>query len=93
MGALAYAAPEAEPLLAEGRLDRVEIGMLGEALDRGDVGAIRLDREHHAGTGCHTVDVERAGVANALFAADTSAGQRAERQGLGDDRGITLPAA
>ncbi len=60
--------------LAEGLLHGVQLPVLGEALDRGDLVAVRLHREHVAGLHARAVEVDGAGSAVAGVAADDGAG-------------------
>ena len=65
-------------LLVEPRLDRVELRALGEPLDRGDLAAVRLHREHRARLRRHAVHEDGAGAAARRVASDVGAGE-AER--------------
>ena len=47
----------------------------GQALDRADVGAVRLDGQDDAGADAGAVQQHRAGAADAMLAADVGAGQ------------------
>ena len=62
-------------VLAERRLHRVQLAVLGEALDRDHLGAVGLHREHGAGLDRAAVDVDHAGAALAGVAADMGAGE------------------
>src|SRR5207249_8067112 len=76
------AEPALEPvLLPEPLLDRVQLAVLRQSLDRHDVGAVRLDREEGAGFDGLTVHQNRAGAALAGVAADVRPG---EAHGLAD---------
>src|SRR5207249_263837 len=68
-------------LLPEPLLDRVQLAVLRQSLDRHDVGAVRLDREEVAGFDGLTVHQNRAGAALAGVAADVRPG---EAHGLAD---------
>src|SRR5262249_38698645 len=62
-------------MLAEGLLQRMQAAIgSGEPLDRGDLGAARLNREHSAGLHRFTVHVHRAGAAMAGVATDMRTG-------------------
>jgi hypothetical protein len=61
-------------VLGEGLLDRVELAVVGEALDGEDVGAASLDGEHEARLDGLAVDDDGAGAADAVLAADVGAG-------------------
>src|ERR1044071_5259795 len=60
-------------MLAERGLHRMELAAVGEPLDRRDLGAIGLDREHRAGLDRLAVDVHGARAALARIAADVGA--------------------
>src|SRR6478752_1455675 len=62
-------------LLPERLLQRMEAVAGGEALDRRDAAAVRLDREHRAALHGVAVDVDGAGAALARVAADVGAGE------------------
>src|SRR5947207_8508345 len=62
-------------LFRERALDRVQLTVLRQALDRDDRGAVRLDREHRACLRRATVDEDGAGSALACVAPDVRAGQ------------------
>ena len=63
-------------MLAEHLLHRMQRAVgRGEALDRGDRGAVRLQRQHGAGLHRYAVDMHDAGAALAGVAADMGAGQ------------------
>src|SRR6266446_301985 len=68
-------------LLPEALLDRMELAVLGQALDRHDVGAVRLDGEEVAGFDGLTVHEDRARAALARVTADVRPG---EAHGLAD---------
>src|SRR5258707_5473035 len=57
-------------LLGEALLHRMELAALLQALDRGDLRAVGLHREHGAGFDRLAVEVHRAGAAVARIAAD-----------------------
>src|SRR5882762_9814158 len=60
-------------LLGEALLHRMELARLLQALDRGDLGAVGLHREHGAGFDRLAVEVHRAGAAMARIAAHVRA--------------------
>src|SRR5262249_50961167 len=60
-------------LLPECLLHGVELAVPGEALDRRDLRAVRLDGEGDAGAGGPAVDDDRAGAADAVLATCVSA--------------------
>ena len=60
--------------LVEGGLHRVQLAVLGEPLDGGDLLAVRLDREHVAGLHAAAAQVHGAGAAVAGVAADHGPG-------------------
>ena len=62
-------------IVAEGGLHRVQLVALGDAFDRGDVGAVGLAREHGAGLHRLAVDMDDAGAALAGVAADMGPGE------------------
>ena len=62
-------------LLPEAFLQWVQLIALGQAFDRHDFGAVRLDREDRAGFGASAVDEHRAGAALTRIAADVRAGE------------------
>src|SRR5262245_42499093 len=62
-------------VLVERGLHRVELAALRQALDRGDLGALGLDREHRAGLDRLAVDVDGARAALAGIAADVRSGE------------------
>ena len=62
-------------MLVERLLQRVQLPMRAEALDRLDAAAVGLHREHQAGAHAVAVDQHRAGAAHAVLAADMGAGQ------------------
>ena len=62
-------------MVVEGLLERGQLAVGGEPLDRLDAGAVGLDREHHAALHEHAVDDDAAGAAVAGVAADVAAGQ------------------
>ena len=62
-------------LFPEAFLQRVELAVLGQTLDRGDLGAVGLDGEDGARLDAPPVDEHRAGAALAGVAADVCAGQ------------------
>ena len=59
----------------EAVLQRVQLTVLRESFDRGDLGALGLHGEDRAGLGAAAVDEDRAGAALAGVAADVRAGQ------------------
>ena len=63
-------------LLPEAFLQRVQLAVLGQTLDRGDLGAVGLDGEDRAGLDAAAVDQHRARAALARVAADVRAGQQ-----------------
>src|SRR5256712_9146969 len=70
------AEPALEPvLLPESLLDRVQLAVLRQPLDRHDIGAVRLDGEEGAGLDGLTVHDDRAGAALARVTADVRAGE------------------
>src|SRR6267143_869662 len=76
------AEPALEPvLLPEPLLNRVELAVLRQPLDRHDVGAVRLDGEEGAGLDGLAVHDDRAGAALARVTADVRPG---EADGLAD---------
>ena len=63
-------------IVAERILQRREaVRRRRQALDGADVGAFGLHRKREAGTRRHTVDLHRAGAADAMLAADMRAGR------------------
>ena len=62
-------------MLVKRGLHRVQLAALGEPLDRGDLRAVGLDREHRARLDRPAVDVDGAGAALAGVAADVRAGE------------------
>src|SRR5262249_2343483 len=56
-------------------LDRIELAVLLEALDRQDVAPVGLDRQDRAGLDRHAVELDRAGAAVRRVAADVRARQ------------------
>jgi hypothetical protein len=63
-------------MLAKGLLNDVQRSIrVGDALDSGDLGAIGLDGEHHAGFDRLAVEIDGAGAAMAGVAADVGAGE------------------
>ena len=62
-------------VLAERLLERVELAVAHESLDRQELGAVGLDREHDAGTRGLAVDQNSARAADAVLAADVRARQ------------------
>ena len=64
-------------LLVEGLLDGMQVfeAVNGEALDREEIMAIRLHREHQAGAHGLAVEQDGASAAHAVLAADVGAGQ------------------
>ena len=62
-------------MLAERRLQRRQVVVVRQALDRDDLGAFGLHREHQAGAHRLAVDQHGAGAADAVLAADMGAGQ------------------
>src|SRR5262249_5810071 len=62
-------------MLSEGVLQRGELAVGAEALDRLNRGAVGLDRQHHAALQKRPVDDHRAGAAVAGIAADVRAGE------------------
>ena len=70
----AEAALEAVMLLERG-LHRVQRAVLGEAFDRGHIGAVRRQREHRAGLHALAVHMDRARAALAGVAANMGAGE------------------
>src|SRR5918996_3555417 len=62
-------------MLAERRLHRVQLAVLRQALDGGDLRALGLYREHGAALHRFAIDVDHAGAALAGVAADVGAGQ------------------
>jgi len=62
-------------LVPEGLLDRVQLAILGHALDRGQALALGLDGEHRAALHRLAVDVDRAGAALTCIAADVRPGE------------------
>src|SRR5919197_2057209 len=61
--------------LPEGLLERMELAALRETLDRRDLAAVSLDREHGARLHRAPVEVDRAGAAERRVAADLRPGQ------------------
>src|ERR671915_2629979 len=74
--------------LMESALERVEAIVAREALDRPERAAARLDRQHQAGPHRLAVELDRAGTADALLAADLRAG---ETRGVADEVGQERP--
>src|SRR6266498_3671645 len=62
-------------VLAEGLLHGVQVAVAGQALDRQDLAAVGLDREHRAGLDGLSVHEHRAGAAGRGVATDVGAGQ------------------
>jgi hypothetical protein len=62
-------------LLVESLLHRVQLTARGEALDRGDLGAVRLDGEHGARLHRRAVDEHAARAAARRVAADVRPGE------------------
>ena len=62
-------------LLPEAVLQRMQLAVLGEPLDRGDLRAVGLHREDRARFGAAAVDEDRARTALAGIAADVRAGE------------------
>ena len=62
-------------VLPEGLLQRMQHAVLHQALDRRDLGAVGLHREHQARAGRLAVDQHRARPADAVLAADVRAGE------------------
>src|SRR2546430_6584458 len=62
-------------LVPEGLLDRVQLAILGQALDRGQALALGLDGEHRAALHRLAVDVDCAGAALACIAPDVRPGE------------------
>jgi hypothetical protein len=62
-------------LVPESLLERVELSILGHALDRCEVPAFRLDSEHRAALDSFAVDQDRAGAALARVAPYVGAGE------------------
>src|SRR6266511_333014 len=62
-------------IVAERLLERMQPSVVGEALDRLDRGAVRLDGQHHAALDRLAVVEDRAGATVAGVAADVRAGQ------------------
>ncbi len=60
-------------LIPEGLLDRVQLAVLGQALDRRQAAALGLDGEHGAALDRLAVDQDRARAALARIASDMSA--------------------
>jgi hypothetical protein len=56
-------------------LNRVQLAALGQTFDGGNLRALRLDREQHAGLDAAAVQKDRAGATVARVAADVGAGQ------------------
>ena len=63
--------------IPESLLHRMQVAVAGQAFDRGDVGAVRLDREHGARLHRLAVDQDGARAADAGLAADVRAGEAA----------------
>src|SRR5438309_3495085 len=62
-------------LVPEGLLDRMELAILGHALDRLQAPSFGLNREHRAALDCFAVDQDGARAALARVAADVRAGE------------------
>ena len=63
-------------MLVHRLLDRMQFaGTAGEPLDGREFMAIGLHRQHQAGTHRRAIQQDRAGAANAVFAADMGAGE------------------
>ena len=62
-------------MLAEGFLQRREVGIVGQPFDGHDLGALGLHREHQAGAHRGAVDDDGAGAAHPVLAADMGPGQ------------------
>src|SRR5262245_46383692 len=83
-------------LVPESLLERMERGPVGHPLDRPDLGAVRLDREHRARLGAPAIDVDGARAAVARVAADVRAGQpervaeQVDEEEAGLDVGLAL---
>ena len=63
-------------MIVERLLHRVQLAVRGEALDRGDLGAVGLDAEHGAGLHRLAVEQHRAGAARRRVATDVRARER-----------------
>src|SRR5581483_11092773 len=61
--------------LLEGALQRVELAVVCQAFYCGDLGAVRLDGQHQAGSHALAIHQDRAGAAHAVLAADVGARQ------------------
>src|SRR5919109_1713592 len=61
--------------LPEGLLERMQLAVPRQALDRRDLAAVGLDREHGARLHREPVEVDRAGAAEGRVAADLRPGQ------------------
>ena len=75
-------------------LKRVKAAVARKALDRSDRATVRLDREHEARPHRFTVELDRAGAADALLAADLRARQtgRVADEVRQDVRGSASPS-
>ena len=58
-------------------LERIERAVVSQPLDRSDLFAVRLHREHQAAAHRLVIDQYRAGPAHAVFATDMASGQAA----------------
>src|SRR5262249_14192829 len=77
-------------VLPEGLLHRVQLAVLGHALDGGDGGAVRLDGQHRAGLHRAAVEVDRAGPALARVAPDLRPGEAEPVTQVVDEQGAWL---
>ena len=72
-------------------LDRVQFAIAGQALDRGDFGTVRLNRQHRAGFDGFAVEQHGAGAAQGGFTSDVGSSQLAlvpqemDQEGAGFD--------
>ncbi len=62
-------------MLAEALLQRGQVVIVGEPLDRHHLGAVGLHRQHQAGAHRGAVDDHGAGAAHAVLAAEVSSGE------------------
>jgi hypothetical protein len=62
-------------VLVEGLLKRVELAILGEALNGTKFCAVGLHRQHNTGTNGLTVEENRTGAADAVLAPDMGASE------------------
>lgn len=62
-------------VFSEGLLQRRQVIAVGEALDRHDNRAGRLDREQKAGSDCPAIDDHGTGAANTVLASGMRAGE------------------